>query len=350
MPPSDSPQQNAPKTAFYSAQAHTCKILCDYLIRKGYEASKLSDVLDLKLDDLDTEEARVNLDRYYALWREAVEYTDKPDLALRLAARNVMEGMGLVGHVFFNCKTLKQALEHYQRYYQLVNQSIEINILERGDEAVIQYSVKGGFEYCRYEMEYSLTIAAHRAKRLLQSGLDMRYVAFAHAEPDYPEEYEKMFRCPIKFGQSHSEIAFDAHYLAYKMPRNSPSLYKVLTAHLDRLLSSLGKGASVASKVEAIVSKKISDAELDADYVASRLNMSRNTLYRKLKKEGVAYQDIVDGVRADYAIQHLKSGEYSITELTFILGFSEVSAFSRAFKRWTGQTPNSYVKGDASQG
>ncbi len=346
MPQPESQQRSAPKTALYSAQAHTCKILCDYLIRKDYEESKLNDVLNLKLDDLDAEEARVDLDRYYTLWREAVDYTGKPDLALRLAARNVMEGMGLVGHVFFNCKTLKEALEHYKRYYQLVNQSIEINILERDDEAVIQYSVKDGFEYCRYEMEYSLTIAAHRAKRLLQSGLDMRYVAFAHPEPDYPEEYEKMFRCPIRFDQPHSEIAFDAYYLAYKMPRNSPSLYKVLTAHLDRLLSALGKGASVASKVEAIISNKISDAELDADYVASRLNMSRNTLYRKLKKESVAYQDIVDSVRAEYAIKHLKSGEYSITELTFFLGFSEVSAFSRAFKRWTGKTPNSYLKRD----
>ncbi len=119
MPQPESQQRSAPKTALYSAQAHTCKILCDYLIRKDYEESKLNDVLNLKLDDLDAEEARVDLDRYYTLWREAVDYTGKPDLALRLAARNVMEGMGLVGHVFFNCKTLKEALEHYKRYYQM---------------------------------------------------------------------------------------------------------------------------------------------------------------------------------------------------------------------------------------
>lgn len=340
------PVQSAQKTAFYSAQGHTCRILCDYLMRKGYEESALVDFLGLDLSQLNAEDSRINLDRYYALWREAIEFVAEPNLAIKLAAKNVMEGMGLVGHVFFNCKTLKEALEHYKRYYQLVNQSIEINLIERGGEAVIQYSVKEGFEYCQYEIEYSLTIAAHRAKRLLQSGLDMHYVGFEHAQPDYLEAYEEAFRCPLKFDQKCSEIAFDAVYLDYKMPRNSPSLYKVLTAHLDRLLSSLGKGATIASKVESIVSKKISDTELDADYVASRLNMSRNTLYRKLKKEGVAYQDIVDGVRADYATEHLKSGEYSITELTFLLGFSEVSAFSRAFKRWTGKTPNSFLKGD----
>lgn len=341
-------QHSAPsanKTAFYSAQAHTCKILCDYLLRKGYEEQALNEFLDLKLDELNSDESRVNLDRYYALWREAVEFSGRDDLALRLASRNVMEGMGLVGHVFFNCKTLKDALEHYKRYYQLVNQSIEINLVQTDEEAIVQYLVKDGFEYCRYEMEYSLTIAAQRAKLLLQSGLDIRYVSFPHPQPDYLEAYEKTFRCPIYFDQPHAEIAFDVHYLDYKMPRNSPSLYKVLTAHLDRLLGSLGKGASIASKVESIVRKKISDPELDADYVASRLSMSRNTLYRKLKKEGVAYQDIVDGVRADYAIRNLESGECSVTELTFILGFSEVSAFSRAFKRWTGRTPNSYLKG-----
>lgn len=72
--------------------------------------------------------------------------------------------------------------------------------------------------------------------------------------------------------------------------------------------------------------------------------MSRNTLYRRLKKEGKSYHDIVAGIKKQFAIESLQARRHSMTELAFLLGFSEVSAFSRAFKRWTGEAPNAYLK------
>ena len=334
----------AEKTALHSAHSHTCKILCDYLVEKGIAPASLEQSIGTKLTDLADDESRVNLERYYALWEEAVEYSYEPDLALKLASRNVMEGMGLVGHVFFNCKTLSSAVEHYRRYYRLVNESVSIDLDIEEELAKIRYTVSDGFEYSPYEMEYTLVLAAERARRILQSGLDIRYVAFQHSEPSYAATYTAIFKCQVLFGQPVSEIAFDAQYLDFQMPRSSPSLYKILTAHLDRLLTKLGRKTDTVSRVEAIVYKKMSDPELDADYVATRLNMSRNTLYRHLKKENCSYHDIVDNVRSEFAIKALESGEYSVTELTFVLGFSEVSAFSRAFKRWTGKAPNAYCK------
>jgi len=333
------------KMASHSAQAHTCRTLSEALLARGFSEDELSQTLGVELSKLDDEELRVSLDRYYALWDSAISFTGDESLALRLAANNVMEGMGSLGHVFFSCKTLRSAIEHYQRYYKLINESIEVTFNVEGDEAIVSYAVKEGLDYSQAEMEYTLALAASRARKVLKSGLDIHYVAFQHEQPAYVEAYQETFRCPVKFGEAQSRIVFDASYLDYPMPRNSPSLYKVLTVHLDRLLSALGRRSKVSSNVESIVRAKISDPKLDADYVAERLNMSRNTLYRHLKKEGTSYNDIVTEVRSVFAKDGLSSGEYSVTELAFLLGFSEVSAFSRAFKRWTGKTPNAYVKG-----
>ncbi|KZZ60726.1 hypothetical protein A3762_15270 [Oleiphilus sp. HI0125] len=327
-----------------SVQAVTYRALFLRLIDNGYSESLLQSRYGLSLSYLDAEENRVPLDRYYALWRDAVSYTKEPDLALQLAAEELSQSMGLVGHVFFNCKTLRSAIEHYQRYYRIVNESIQIELQSNDQDFAICYHVKEPAIYSSYEMEYSLALAAYRARRLLQSGLDIRYVSFPHSKPAYAASYETLFQCPVKFDQPVASIVFNAAYLDYPMPRNSPTLYRVLTVHLDRILASLKANLSIKEQVRQIVAKKLSDPNLDAGTVARRLNMSRNTLYRRLKKEGVSYHEIVDEVRSEFAIRSIKEDKYSFTELAFLLGFSEVSAFSRAFKRWTGSTPNKYGK------
>jgi len=331
----------------HSAQALTCQSLCEVMIDQGYSAASLSDSLGLGLEQLDHEESRVPLQAYYRLWHQAVEASEHEALALELAQQNVMHGMGLVGHIFFNCKTLHSAILHYQRYYGLVNESIELALVEHNGLARLEYTVKTGAEYSRYEMEYSLALAGLRAKALLQSGLDLEYVCFAHRAPAYAARYEALFQCPVRFEQPSAAIVFDAAYLNFKMPRTSPSLYKVLNAHLERLLGRMARSYSVADQVSSIVRKKMSDPALDADYVAGCLNMSRNTLYRRLKKEGQSYNDIVAEVKKQFAIASLQDRRHSMTELAFLLGFSEVSAFSRAFKRWTGEAPNMYSKQDS---
>lgn len=332
------------KANLLSVQAHTCNTICSHLLKNGYDASKLEILIGLPLSALDDEASRIALESYYQLWEEAVRYTGLPDLAIELGSNNVMEGMGIVGHVFFNCKTLKSAIEHYQRYYQLINESVRVGLEVSEERAVIHYQVEDGYSYCINEMEYTVVLAAERARRLLQSGLDIEYVMFEHSEPSYGDAYRKFFKCPVLFDQPDTGIAFSAGYLGFPMPRSSTSLYRVLTAHLDGLMRSLGKRANVTKKVMAIVEQNIAEPDLDADYVADKLNMSRNTLYRHLKKDGYSYHEIHEEVRSSYAIKCLSSGDFSVTELAFILGFSEVSAFSRAFKRWTGKSPNAFVR------
>jgi AraC-like DNA-binding protein len=328
-----------------SVSAAITRVLCDFLVDKGFKAKDLEALIGAPLELLPQDDCRIELDRYHALWDEAIRFSGQPDLALQLGSNSALDGMGLVGHIFFNCKTLESAIQHYQRYYSVINEGIDVTLDREGELAVLTYHVQEAIPYCRSEMEYTVALAAARAKNFLKTGLDVSYVMFQHEKPAYAERYEHYFSCPVRFSQSGTGLAFKASYLDFEIPRHSPSLYRVLSSHLEGLLGVLRRRGRVSMQVARIVRQKLSKEDLDADYVAYRLNMSRNTLYRHLKKEGLSYHDIVDRVRADYARECLKSGDYTVTEVAFLLGFSELSAFSRAYKRWTGQSPKSVTKG-----
>ena len=101
---------------------------------------------------------------------------------------------------------------------------------------------------------------------------------------------------------------------------------------------------SITSKVKRLIEKNLSDGHFDAEQTAKLLNMSRQTLYRKLKNDDSSYSDLVDQVKQNKAFYLLKQTQLPLTVIAYDLGFSELSAFTRAFKRWTGQTPAEYRK------
>ena len=108
------------------------------------------------------------------------------------------------------------------------------------------------------------------------------------------------------------------------------------------LLARLQSRRSFGRKIHRLISKQMATEKIDADTLARQCHMSRQTLYRKLKKEGLSFQGLVEQVRQDKALRYVAGDQYALGEIAFLLGFSELSAFSRAFKRWTGTSPAEY--------
>jgi AraC-like DNA-binding protein len=120
-------------------------------------------------------------------------------------------------------------------------------------------------------------------------------------------------------------------------------LLNVLTDYAEKLLKKISTKGNIQDQVRNFIRHNLEDNDaLDVKIVANKLNMSRHTLYRKLKKEGVSFQSLAEDVRQAEAKRHLEENSVSISEVAYLLGFSELSAFSRAFKRWTGESPAQY--------
>jgi AraC-like DNA-binding protein len=115
--------------------------------------------------------------------------------------------------------------------------------------------------------------------------------------------------------------------------------FGVLTRHGDALLESLERSATLRSQVERLLMPMLHTGPVRIDAVAARLNVSRQTLYRRLKAEGVTFAQVLDELRQRMALDYLTARKVSVTETAYLVGFSEPAAFSRAFKRWTGRRP-----------
>jgi AraC-like DNA-binding protein len=125
------------------------------------------------------------------------------------------------------------------------------------------------------------------------------------------------------------------------IPLHNPSRYAfgVLSEHADKLLKSLENAQTVRGRVEGLLIPVLHKGDADMTLVARKLGLSRPTLYRKLKAEGVSYELLVDDLRHRMALHYLSGEKTSVNETAYLVGFSDPSSFSRAFKRWTGSSP-----------
>ncbi len=324
--------------------ASSALALATYLVREGYNSEALQADTGINLIELEKPDQRLPIQNYNRLWDIALTFTGNPSLGLLLGENANEENMGVISHIFFNSATLGQALEQFSRLFQLVNEGMRAEFDVDDQFAYLKYLWEEPQYYSIPNMERTMSVSVHRARVYLNSPLKLEYVTFQHAKPAYASEYERIFQCPIRFDEPCCSLVFEKHFLNYELPKRNPYLHQILTRHVEPLLTKIRARKSLTIQVRSLISRRLSKYAFDAEKVAQKLNMSRHTLYRKLKSEGHSFQELVEEVRKEQAMQFLADEKYSLSEIAFLLGFSELSAFSRAFKRWTGKSPAQYVK------
>lgn len=330
-------------TASPKVSASGILAIANYLLQHRLATpADVEQVLGEPLAGFQDPDRRVPVTTQYAFWDYARKVSGDPALGLHIGEIVEPDRMGLVGHIFFNCDTLQHALKEYTRLRRLVNEAVEIGFRHEGELAILSWQCHNRDDYCVADMERTVSAAVARARHFIHRHLHIREVRFAHPDPGYANEYQRIFQCPVVFGAAETALHFDSHYLQWRLPHRNPYLYKALLAQVDGLLIRLEPPRVFSRRVRKLISRQLTSEKLDADHLAQQLNMSRQTLYRKLKREGHGFQELVEEVRRDKAIRYVAEGRYALSEIAFLLGFSELSAFSRAFKRWTGESPARY--------
>ena len=335
---------SSPKTGHNYVSSSSPNAIVRFLRSIDISDTVISQILTSSIEALDNVDFRLPIDDYIKLWEFAIEASDCPELGLRLGASIDEEDIGILGHIFFSNANIRQALEQYRRYFCIANDCMDCELFEANGKVHLSYQCKYPQYYCVQDIERTIAAGICRTRDHLGRSLPLEYIAFEHSEPDYSEVYHEIFGCPVEFSSPTTEIVFDKKYLDFKLPHRSSYLQKVLAKHLESLLGKLKGKHSFRLEVEKVIRKRLSKSAVDANQIAKQLNMSRNTMYRKLAQEGLTFQDLVDGVRKQKATEYLAESKYSLSQIAFLLGFSELSAFSRAFKRWTGLSPAKYLE------
>lgn len=315
--------------------------LIDLLHEHGFSHEEIEQATGIQRTKMDDPYARIPMDQFLTLWDVAIRWTNNPALPLTLRERDDSELMHLVAHIGMACFDLKEAIEKWSRYARLVCEADRIELREEKDCTVLVYENTSPDHRNIWIPEHHLALAFRYGEIFTGVTQPPLAVRFQHPPTNYPDHYQKVFRCPVLFNQDENALVLPKGILSIPIRTTNRYLGTILSKHAESLLAHLGHNDSVTDRVKTLVFRHIATGQVDADFMAGLMNMHPKTLYRKLKQEGTSFQALLENTRKELAVSYLKQG-LSVTEITFHLGFSEPSAFQRAFKRWFGKSPGTY--------
>jgi AraC-like DNA-binding protein len=290
-------------------------------------------------------DAKISLALEAALWAEAARMTSDDAFGLH-AAELVKPGMfDVLDYAVRTAPTLRISLERLARYNRLVHDAAVFELVP--DDAVVRVEHDfraGSGAQSRHSAEFTLASLAVVATQLAGEPVRPRAVAFAHSEPARAEtlaEHRRIFGLKPQFGCPRKVVAFDARVLDRPLPQADRALSRVIERHAEALLAQLpALHETTAERVRNLLWATLGEQVPTLGELASRLKTSERSLQRKLAEEKLTFELLLDQVRRDLALRYLADPKIAVAEIAYLLGYSEPSPFHRAFKRWTGLTPN----------
>jgi AraC-like DNA-binding protein len=221
----------------------------------------------------------------------------------------------------------------------LIHDSTDLTFTESTGEGVMRHALGGGRPAGRQPAEF-LAAVWLRLGRLVTGGeWTPTLVCFAHDAPSSITEHTRLFGPTVRFASGRTAMHFSNEVLDVANPRANPDLGVVLDRYAQLELGKVANRATLSARVAAWVAGSLSSGVPGADAAARAMNLSVRSLHRGLQSERTTYRDVVARVRYERATMLLRDPSHSMSEAAFLLGFSELSSFYRAFKRWSGTTP-----------
>ncbi len=326
-----------------SVSVSLIRLLVETAVACGVDRARLLADSEVAPGLLQDPQSRLSLESYNRLHDLALARCDNPALGLTMGETASVAALRVIGYLFMNCRTIEQAIQVFQRYHHIISDCSDPVLIKEADSATLLYDFPRGSPACnRARAEFGLTLILRIGQDLLGRPLIPAAVHFEHAEPNYADEYTRVFRgAPIRFQREKTAIVLPVALLEEEHPHSDDSIYRVLAEQADQLLASL-KAEGFAEQVRRMIEEQYHGIRPDMDTIARRFHISARSLRRRLHEEGTTYTELADAAVFRIAARRLRDPEISVQELAYDLGFSEPSAFHRAFKRHFGMTPMQY--------
>lgn len=311
--------------------------------RKGADREVLQRRSGIAGERLRDPDNRVPMSQYVRLMALSKELTRDPALALEFGRTVHMQEFSVLGLIFHSCETVMDAIVQANRYGQLV---IDVDV---GTADRFQWQRRSGGLWLvdtrpdPNDFPELTEVTFGRFMRLTRPFWEtplVREVNVTHPAPKYADQYEQFFEVPTVFGSEWNAMRVDESRLRQRIAVQPRFAFGILSEHAERLLEVLEGSKTTRGQVEGLLMPMLHTGTASMESIAGKLAVSRQTLYRRLKSEGVTFETVLDELRHQLALHYLSGRKTSVNETAYLLGFSESAAFSRAFKRWTGTAPH----------
>jgi AraC-like DNA-binding protein len=277
------------------------------------------------------------------LWQDIISRTGSESLGIDAAERLPWGHYDVIDYLVGTSDALGTALRRIERYFAIISTGVTHKLEEHGDSVhLVRQYAPGCHTRLLAPSEFALACIVVRIRIALGVRWCPREVHFAAPAPSNDAPQRRFFDCPVRFEARTSAIVMDASALALPMPRPDAELSRILEQHAALLVGQLGMELDIVSRVSRIVANGLCDGDVSITHAARQVAMSVRSLQRSLASEGTSFEALVDRVRHEAALRILARPDVALGEISFMLGFSQQSAFTRAFKRWTGTTPHAY--------
>jgi AraC-like DNA-binding protein len=282
---------------------------------------------------------------------ECASLSGDANFGLHMAELADTADLGIYGYLLMNAPTVGDALEIACRYYPTFYLGAALDLSVAGARARLTYRVKAPATVsARHDNEWTLGFLVRLIRRGTSADWTPEKTTFTHPAPRNRTELRQVLGSNLHFRHAINSMEFSADVLRYRISETDPGLLRVLTQHADKLLAGIHDEDELVRQVRLLILESLDRRQSDEASIARKLGVSVSTLKRRLKQTGFTYRELRDGVVEDIAKAALGQTGVPISEIALRVGYSELSAFDRAFLRLTGMTPLEYRAGEVRRG
>jgi len=322
-----------------------CRILTDYLVAAGQPTERVIAAMGVDEEALADRDGRIPRRAWLQAFEVAVEVTGDSALGLRVGESIRPAHLGALGYILMSCESMRQAAELDQRWHSLIADGER---LEYGRDGELSrrtlYLPQGEPPPPACAVDCAAAAAVGFVRWLAGAGADdgLRKVALIYPEPRSRAAHDQFFRCELVFDAPNFTVWRDPAVLRKPLAQADPGLRIRMEERAARLAAARTAPDELITRVRELVARGIRDALPDLEAAAATLELSPRAMTRRLADRNTSYSKIVDDTRRELALGYIADATLSLVDVAYLCGFSEQSAFHRAFKRWTGVPPGEY--------
>lgn len=321
-------------------------LMLEYAERFGMDRGELLRLASITPATLDDPDTRLPMSALLKLWRAILERQEGKAIGVRIGSTCRVTRLGLVGYVMFYSSDLLEALHRFSRYIHIISEAVQFEVATDGERTTLSFNAHPSLLALRHPVEAQLAAVLTVGREITQSDLVPLAIHLPLPKAGDTSAYREVFRCPVHFSHPNAAIVFATSQMRLPIKASDPTLSGYLEELAGSTLTSLGApNENFVDTVRRALWSELPGGRPNLWRTASGLGISARTLQRRLRENGTSFSAVLEELRRELSGELLADKKLAVSDVVFLLGYSEPSAFQRAFRRWRGVSPRRFRAG-----
>jgi AraC-like DNA-binding protein len=326
----------------YSTLGSVAALIAQTLRNYNCDPAPLFGTAGIDLARVSDDGTRYPVERMQQLWQLAVDSTDDPCFGFVAGEQLQPAALHGLGFSWLASDTLRDALNRLIRFSRLISTAANIQLEDTADGALLVLQPPSGIDsFVPAALDAGLAGFLHMCRITAGARINPSQVTLNRPRPECAERVEAFFRCPVYYDASHYSLCFSEQLIDTSLINANSELARINDQAVIDYLARFDRD-SITMQVRSSIIERLHDGTPNQETIAESMHVSLRSLQRRLNKEETNFKTLLETTRQELALHYIRETHRSLGEITYLLGFSEPSNFTRAFKRWTGKTPAEY--------